>query len=329
MTDLLSARGTDAFGRISAELYGSTEAATTADGSGRLADLPLWMAELIDRLEDSDVLPEAAQSWSAEQAVEILDRRMSESFADTGPQARVLLSDGIVADAAAGADYVKLRADARFSDRDLRLLEVHEGWVHLGTNHNADQQPVCRFLRKGPPSATVTQEGLAVFMEILTFSSHTSRLRRLSDRVRAIHLIEQGADFVEVVGVFREQGQELEQAYATAHRAFRGSLPSGALPFTKDLAYTRGFLEVFNFVRLAVRAAQLQRIPLLFCGKTTLRDLPLLEELLAEKLLQQPSFLPPQIADLHGLAAWMCFSNFLNRVALARLEPHYSDVLAD
>ena len=89
---------------------------------------------------------------------------------------RVRLSDGIVADSAAGSDYIKIRSDARFTEREVRLLEVHEGWVHLGTTLSGQNQPVCTFLSKGPPSSTITQEGLAVLMEILAFASHPGRV---------------------------------------------------------------------------------------------------------------------------------------------------------
>ena len=49
---------------------------------------------------------------------------------------QVKLSDGIVSDAAAGGDYIKLNSHARFSELDLQVLEVHEGWVHVGTTLN-------------------------------------------------------------------------------------------------------------------------------------------------------------------------------------------------
>lgn len=68
------------------------------------------------------------------------------------------------------------------------MLEVHEGWGHLGTTLNGGAQPACTFLGKGTPSATTTQEGLAVLTEILTLRSSPSRLYRLINRVRAITL---------------------------------------------------------------------------------------------------------------------------------------------
>src|SRR5262249_62051342 len=122
-----------------------------------------------------------AEPPDAQQAVVLLSGRLSGYF-DEGTPVRVRLSDGIVADAAAGCDYIKIRQDARFSPRDVRLLEVHEGWVHLGTSLNGAGQPVCTFLGKGPPASSLTQEGLAVLTEGLTAGSHPGRARAAADR---------------------------------------------------------------------------------------------------------------------------------------------------
>jgi len=54
----------------------------------------------------------------------------------------------------------------------------------------------------------------------------------------------------------------------------------------------------------------------LFAGKVTLEDLPVLYEYHKEGVIALPKYLPPQIRDLNGLAIWMAFSNFLNRMKL-------------
>jgi uncharacterized protein (TIGR02421 family) len=255
--------------------------------------------------------------------VEILAQRLGEYFND--PDAvRVKLSDGIVADSAAGSDYIKIRSDARFTPREVRLLEVHEGWVHLGTTLNGLHQPVCTFLSKGPPSSTITQEGLAVITEIFAYASHPGRVRRLTNRIEGVALAEAGANFLEVFRYFQQQGYEANESYQHSMRIFRGSLPDGCGPFTKDLSYSKGFVLIYNFVRMAVRRGMTRRVPLLFCGKTNLADMKLLDQLIEEGLVAPPRFLPPAFADLHALTAWMCFSNFLNHLALKRVEYDYA-----
>ena len=73
----------------------------------------------------------------------------------------------------------------------------------------------------------------------------------------------------------------------------------------------------------------LDRIPLLFCGKITLEDLPRLVALMAEGLVEPPRFLPPPFVDLSALSAWLAYSNFMNRLDLGRLETELAPLLAD
>ena len=322
---MLEGRGTPEFGVISEELYGSASDAFH-EGGPTLADLGKLLAEAISNIDQSELLKPEEKTISGEEAVKILQQRINHAFRETEGTVRVLLSDGILADAAAGADYIKLRKEARFNDRDLRVLEVHEGWVHLGTTLNGSQQPVCTFLSKGPPTSTITQEGLAILMEIITFASYPSRLKRLANRVQAVHIAEQQGSFLDVYRFFLGQGYSETESFANAGRIFRGSTPDGA-PFTKDLSYNKGFIMIYNYMRLAVRKGMLARIPLMFCGKTTLEDVRTLGQYVDEGIITPPRFLPPQIADLNGITAWMCYSNFLNRLDLSRIQDDYAAIL--
>jgi len=322
---MLEARGTAEFARLSEELYGAASEVFHA-GDPTVADLGVMMSEALENLDPSRLGSDDGGSIPAEEAVSLLQERLDRFFAGSPSTVRVLLSDGIVADAAAGADYLKIRRDARFSERELRALEVHEGWVHIATTLNGLSQPYCTFLAKGPPSATITQEGLAIIMEVFAFASHPSRLRRLTDRIRAVDLAEQGANFLEVFHFLRERGNSEQAAYSTATRVFRGSTPSGG-PFTKDLSYSKGFILIYNYIRLAVRRGMLERVPLLFCGKTMLEDIRTLAQLVDEGIVTRPAFLPPQFADLNALAAWMCYSNFLNHLNLRQIEADYAAML--
>jgi len=320
---MLEARGTADFGLISQELYGAASDAFHA-GDPTLADLGLMLSDYLNNIAERGDLEDEAKTLTAKDAVEMLQQRLALVFGDD--TIRVLESDGIVADAAAGADYIKVRADAMFNERDVRALEVHEGMVHVGTTLNGLNQPICTFLAKGPPSSTVTQEGLAILMEVIAFASYPSRLRKLTNRTRAIHMAEEGADFLQVFEFYQEQGYSPEESYGNASRVFRGSTPDG-LPFTKDLSYLKGFILIYNYIQLAVRKGKLEQIPLLFCGKTTLEDMRTLRQLVDEGLVVPPKYLPPQFRDLNALSAWMCFSNFLNHLSLDRIEADYANIL--
>ena len=322
---MLQARGTPAFSDLSQQLYGAASDAFHA-GDPSIADLGAMLAETLGNIDRESDLSAEPRDITAEEAVRMLQQRLSAAFSEADSSVRVFLDDGIVADAAAGADYLKIRDDARFRNRDIRLLEVHEGWVHLGTTLNGQDQPVCTFLSKGPPSATVTQEGLAILMEIIAFTSYPDRLRKLGNRIRAVSMAEQGATFLDVFGFFREQGLDDDESFNHASRIFRGSGPTYG-PFTKDLSYSKGFIMVYNFIQLAVRHGRLDRVPLLFCGKVTLEDIPVLAHLVEEGLVNPPRFLPPQFSDLSALAAWMAYSGFLNRLSLDRIEADYAHLV--
>jgi uncharacterized protein (TIGR02421 family) len=322
---MLEARGTPEFSRLSHDLYGAASDVFHA-GDPTIADLGAMMSEALENIDQRRLTIKEPATISGQEAVEILQTRFNAMFPDSGEQVRVILSDGIVADASAGSDYLKIRKDARFNHQDLRVLEMHEGWVHLGTNINGKLQPYCTFLSKGPPSATITQEGLALLTEVFSFVCHTGRLRQITNRIRAVDMAERGANFLEVFDYFRQQGFENAESFSFASRIFRGSTPIGG-PFTKDLAYSKGFVQIYNFIRLAVRRGLLDRIPLLFCGKTILEDMRTLSQLVEEGIVVPPKYLPPQFSDLSALTAWMCFSNFLNHLNLQRVEQDYANIL--
>lgn len=309
VVEMLLHRGTPAFGAISRELYGSAQKSFPDGLSGISDDMhALLNGHAAD--EDADTL------FDSGQAVAILASRLTNYFQEAtsvpnnGKKVRVCLSDGIVADAAAGCDYLKIRRDARFRQRELRLLEVHEGWVHLGTTINGQAQPVCTFLSKGPPSSTITQEGLAVLMELVSGASCAARVHRLTTRSEGVARAEQGADFLDVYRFFLEDGTPRE-SYQQTMRIFRGSLPAGQLPFTKDLCYCKGFRLVLDFVTAALENGNANRIPHLFCGKAVVDEMDALAGLVEQGLVAPARHVPAAFGDADALRAQLqaCHAN--------------------
>lgn len=321
---MLRARGTNRFTGISQELYGSSEDAFHV-GAPTLKDLAVLVNETLANIKDQVKTEADEKIYTSEDAVRILSEQLGTYFADS-ENIRVQLSDGIIADAAAGADRIKIHNGLNFSAREIKTFEIHEGWVHLGTTLNGMAQPICTFLSKGPPSSTVTQEGLAIITEIFTFSSYPGRVQRLTNRINAVSMAESGANFLDVFTFYQEQGMDEEDAYQSTIRVFRGSTADGG-PYTKDLSYSKGFILIYNFMRLAVQRGIVKRIPLLFVGKTTLEDLHVLSDLMEEGILIPPKYIPPQFADIAALSAWMVYSLFLNRLDLRRLALDFKGIL--
>ena len=318
--NMLAARGTPRFSQISKELYGGPDDAFYIGGP-KLSELGILLGDILQNLSTEIRTQADEKKYSADEALQILQTRLKEYF-NQEDKVIVKLSDNIVADAAAGADSIKLNRQVYFSERDLRYLEVHEGWVHVGTTLNGLKQPYCTFLAKGSPASTVTQEGLAVITEVFTFSAYPDRLLKLTNRVRAIDMVNQGANFIDAYRFLKAQGYPEEDAYTYSMRVFRGSNPTSG-PFTKDLSYTKGFVLLYNYIRLAVQKGVIQNIPMFFVGKTLIEEAQVLAELAKQGLVNLPVYLPPQFKDLAALSAWMSFSLFLNKFDLETLAKQY------
>lgn len=318
--DMIEARGTPAFAELSMALYGSPNDAFIVGGP-RLSELSDLLRHSLSSLSEETQSEADVKKYSAEQCVEILQEKMREFFRDKN-KTFVVLSDDIISDASAGAEQIKINKNATFSDRDIRYLEVHEGWVHLSTSLNGAAQPNCTFLGKGTPATSVTQEGLAVISEIYSFSSYPQRMLKIIDRATALHLISEGANFLEIFEYFRMHGYDDENSYNHSVRLFRGSLPTLG-PFTKDLSYSKGLVLIYNYIRLTIKQGTIRYLPPFFVGKTHIHEIGILADLIEEGIVEAPKFIPSFFSDSAALTAWMSFSLFLNKFDLDELEKQF------
>jgi uncharacterized protein (TIGR02421 family) len=323
--ELLVSRGTPSFGVHSVALYGSA--------SDRLRGDRKSLRQLGENLCEIFSLPAAdhlgrpyERHIPAAKAVELLQARLGNYFQPG--DIRVILSDGIVSDAAAGGDYIKINQDVEFTDIDLQVLEVHEGWVHVGTTLNGRKQPWASWLSVGSPRVTACQEGLAVLMETLTFSSYPHRALKVSDRVVAVDMAEQGADFLEVYRFFTGRGMRTEEAWKITQRVFRGGTLTGGSVFTKDLSYLRGFVENVNFMRSAIHSGVPEILPMLFVGKVTLDDIPILYQHYLEGTIAKPHYVPAMFRDLNGLYVWFGFASGISVINMARVQKHFHELFS-
>lgn len=322
---MLSHRGTPSFSELAMELYGSPDDVFYAGGP-RMSQMGTLLFDVLSDLNVQLQSEADVKRHTPLQAQEILQERLSHFFDKHPSKVTVMVSDDMVADASAGAECIKLSQNAMFSDRDLKYLEVHEGWVHVGTTLNGSMQPNCFFLSKGSPSSSVIQEGLAVITEIVTFSSYPGRMLKITNRVIALDKVTKGANFLDIYNYFLECGMTEDDSYYQTVRIFRGSTPTGG-PFTKDLSYAKGFVLIYNYIRFAISQKRVDSIPLLFTGKLVLDDLPLLGELKERGILTNPVYLPPPFRDLAALSAWMSFSLYLNQFDLNEIQKNFRFLL--
>jgi uncharacterized protein (TIGR02421 family) len=199
--------------------------------------------------------------------------------------------------------------------------------VHVGTSLNGLLQEELPILAAGHAGTTRTQEGLAVFAEFISGSIDLDRLRRLSDRVIAIQMAIEGADFLDVYRFFLQRAGGESQSFENARRIFRGGVLEGGAPFTKDCVYLDGLLRVHSFLRSVVTTGRADCLRLLFCGKLDIEDMPALVALAEAGMCRPPRYLPPWATDLRFLIAYLAYSRFLNTIDATRIAAHYEQML--
>jgi uncharacterized protein (TIGR02421 family) len=323
---MLAVRGTPAFYAWSRKLYGSPKD-KFPDGRSTVRDLGQLLYGILTNVDEWSgplrvASPTYARTIGADEAARQLGERLAEYFGDV--RVPVEADEVILADAAAGSDYVKVRKGAKFSPRDIDILEVHEGWVHVATSLNGQAQPVAKWLAKGPPRTTAVQEGLAALLEIFTFRTYPRRARRLNDRVLAVDKAEDGASFLEVFEWFRTEGYDEEECFHNTRRIFRGGVLDGGAPFTKDACYCKGVVLNYAFVRSAIQHDRIDLVPFLFVGKVAHEDVPVLARRVADGVVKPPKYLPPMFRDLNGLAIWMAYSTFFSQLGGEAIAEHYA-----
>ena len=210
---------------------------------------------------------------------------------------------------------------------DIHQLLQHEALIHVATSLNGRTQKMFPLLGRPHAGTTETQEGLAVFAEMISGAMDPHRFRRLADRVIAIERTINGADFKDIYAFYLERTDDPEQSFENARRIFRGGVMTGGAPFTKDMVYLNGLLRVHNFMRTVVKLGRADLIRLVFVGKLDIEDVPALAFLADQGHLNAPKYMPPWAKDLRFLVSYLAYSSFLNQVKLPGLQAYYQEAL--
>ena len=306
---MLSSLGTPAFHAYSRKLYGVPSQPLRYDPVTPL-DLAKKVHDSIVDLQQVALLRPVLRTKTSDEVAAFIEEAVTEHFGDSAPE--VLIVDELSANAVASTSKIKIRRDAKFTQKDASQLLNHEAFIHVATGLNGRAQTDIPILAIGHPGTTRTQEGLAVYSEYVSGTLGMDRLRRLADRIIAIQLVIDGADFIELYRWFLERSADPEQAFESTRRIFRGAPLAGGAPFTKDCAYLSGYLQVATFIRAAFRAGRADTIGLLFAGKLDLFAIPALGELRSQGLVRPRSVRsplghrprmdsqPPHADDVHG-----------------------------
>lgn len=323
---MLENSGTPTFTELSIELYGAPTQALV-DAENTPLDLAVQFDSLFEECGNLDLGAPPDACASAEKVATDMRAAAIRMFGEDAPD--VVLVDELSANALASPQVIRIRRDAMFSDRDVGQLIHHEASIHVGTSLNGLNQTHLPILAAAHSGTTTTQEGLAVFAEFITGSIDLDRFRRLADRVIAIQMAIDGADFLEVYHYYLNRTDDEAQSFENARRVFRGGVVSGGAPFTKDIVYLYGLLRVHNFLRAMVAAGRADCLRLLFCGKLDIEDLPVLAQLWAAGMCLPPKYLPSWATDVRFLLCYLAYSLFLNKIDLGHVRKHYKSMLKD
>lgn len=310
---MLAAVGTPAFHEYSRELYGVPKRPLRFDPT-----TPLELAEQVHRaiveLTHTRLLVSPVRDRTGEQVAAELEAGVRLHFGEAAP--KIELVDELSANAVATSKCIKVRRDALFTHRDAAQLLNHEAFIHVATSLNGQAQTDLPNLAICHPGTTRTQEGLAVFSEFVSGTLELDRLRRLADRVVAVQMACDGADFITIYRWFLERSASREQAFESTRRIFRGAPLSGGAPFTKDCGYLSGLLGVLMFVKAAFAANRSDTLGLLFAGKLDMSAIPALGDLRRRGLCRRARFLPPWAAEPGWVLSYLTLSTFVTRVDL-------------
>ena len=262
---------------------------------------------------------------SSYEVVDKISNTVNTYFGKAAPKLKIVKE--LSAKATASSKTIKIRENGEFDETDIKQLLNHEAYIHVATTLNGRAQSKMKILGSNYGSITKTQEGLAVFSEFITGSIDVDRMRRISDRVVAIQMSIDGADFLDVFKFFLDKSGSENQAFEITRRVFRGGILTGGAPFTKDIVYLDGLIRVYNFFRSAIAQGKTECIQLIFSGKMDLDDIPIVHSMYKEGLVEKPKFIPPWATDLNFLICHFSFSVFLENINYDRVTKYYTSLL--
>ena len=269
------------------------------------------------RIKNNDVI-------TAYEVGDMIKRKIEGVFGNESPE--ILVVDNISAKATASSKRIRLRKGANFTIKDVDQLINHEALVHVATSLNGKSQDKIKLLGSSYGSVTKTQEGLAVFSEFITGCMDINRMNRISDRVIAIQMAVDGANFIDVYRFFKDRTRLKTDAFENTRRVFRGGVIEGGAPFTKDIVYLDGVIRVHNFFRAAINKGNIDVLETLFAGKMGLDDIPIIHQMKKVGLINKPKYIPFWLKDLDLLVSYFSFSGFVSSIDYRPTDDYYEQL---
>lgn len=196
----------------------------------------------LEEMPSFAVADTGAKGYEASAGMDYLRGKLCEVFPPD--EFEVKASTSLLSDSSSGRKTVKLNPTKNYSEKQLEVFLVHEGWVHLGTSLNGAAQDDHLWLGTWAPRTTFLQEGLALLTEIITGCLTPERWNRVVLRHLATSMAEKGSPITDVYAYLRHHEMEDLDALKLALRVFRGVPLEGGMAFTKELLYLHGMIEL-------------------------------------------------------------------------------------
>jgi uncharacterized protein (TIGR02421 family) len=196
----------------------------------------------LEQMPSFTVPDTGVKGFEASAGMDFLRGKLCEVFAPGDFEVKA--STSLLSDSSSGRKSIKLNPSKNYSQKQLEVFLVHEGWVHLGTSLNGAAQSDHLWLGTWAPRTTFLQEGLALLTEIITGCLTPERWNRVVLRHLATSMAEKGSPITDVYAYLRHHEMEDIDAFKLALRVYRGVPLEGGMAFTKELLYLHGMIEL-------------------------------------------------------------------------------------
>ncbi len=179
---------------------------------------------------------------------------------------------------------IYLNKSMKYSDHDLKRLEIHEIDTHVVKAENGRHQPF-KIFSTGLANSLSTEEGLAVVSEERNNVLDKNTLRLYAGRVVAVSM-SVNKSFYEIFTQLTKYFDENDALYIT-QRVKKGIQDTSEYGgFTKDYVYFDGYYKVNEFLNLK------NNPKFLFIGSIGLEDLSDIKKLFKTGLIKEPNIFP-------------------------------------